>query len=224
MLSKVRIVPTKPTIDADYQCNDAFAYAKQMKANPKEIATKICNRLESDPARTDIIERVEVAGPGFINIHLRSSWIVERAVAVADAADVAKGGLGGCFREKRMMTAPATPEKVLLDFASPNMSKELHVGHLRSSVIGDTLSRLLASQGYSVSRVSHVGDWGPPMAMVIEELREMEHPSLFDTSPATTSLHLPEAWELSAAYVRAKQKGAEDESKKSLVAATLKEL
>eukprot|EP00940_MAST-03C_sp_MAST-3C-sp2_P002643 g2643.t1 len=215
---------TKPTIDADYQCNDAFQYAKQLHTNPRDIAQNICDRIEGDPNAKNVIETLEVAGPGFINIRLRSSWLLQQAVGVASSADVDHGGL------VRMENTARPPRKVLLDFASPNMSKELHVGHLRSSVIGDTLARVLSSQGDNVERVSHVGDWGPPMAMVIEEMRESAHPSLNVAKSQVLSDSsdgrklLPKSRALGEAYVRAKTKLEKSEKARDRVAATLQEL
>ena len=134
---------------SDYQCNSAFRMAKQMRKSPKDIAKMLSEHVNANAS--DMVEHTEVSGPGFVNVRLKSSWIRDVASNVIRSANRESGGLD----------MKASEGSVFIDFASPNMSKELHVGHLRSSVIGDTLSRIFASRGHHVERVSHVGDWGP---------------------------------------------------------------
>lgn len=212
----VAVTPTRPNVDADYQCNDAFRLAKIVKRSPRDIAESICENVRRDDDE-NMFKSVQVSGAGFVNVRLRSSWIRRSAAAVAGTVDPEKG-----------ISLPSTnPRRVLVDFASPNMSKELHVGHLRSSIIGDTLCRVLSSRGHDVSRVSHVGDWGPPMAMVIEELRDASHVALLQSTRniIADSTVLPSASYLGDAYVRAKSKMESNESGfQDRVSETLQEL
>jgi arginyl-tRNA synthetase len=132
---------------AQFQCNGALAAAKAAKANPRAIAEKIAARLKSDPR----FAKVEIAGPGFINLDL------------TDAALDAR------------ITVPETPatsngKTVLVDFGGPNVAKPMHVGHLRSSVIGDCLQRLFRANGWNVVSDIHLGDWGLQMGQLISEV------------------------------------------------------
>lgn len=139
----------------DYQANGAMGAAKAMGTNPRELAGKIMAHLQL----TGIAEKVEIAGPGFINIHLDKRWLGEQ-VAIAQ-------------RDPRLGIAPVTePETVVLDYSGPNLAKEMHVGHLRSTIIGDAVAHLLAFQGHKVIRQNHVGDWGTQFGMLIAELEE----------------------------------------------------
>ncbi len=136
---------------ADFQSNGALAAAKALKANPRELAGRIAERLASDPR----LASVEVAGPGFINLRLSDAALAERAGEVA--GDVEHFG-----------AAPvAAPRKVLIDYAGPNVAKPMHVGHLRSSIIGESLKRLFRFRGDSVWGDAHFGDWGFQMGLLI---------------------------------------------------------
>ena len=131
----------------DYQANGAMGAAKQMKTNPKELAQKILDKLDLD----DIAEKVEIAGPGFINISLNKHFLAGQLTAKSEQIT-------------------AKPQTVVIDYSSPNLAKEMHVGHLRSTIIGDALARLLEYQGHSVIRQNHMGDWGTQFGMLIAEL------------------------------------------------------
>ena len=131
----------------DYQANGAMGAAKQMKTNPKELAQKILDKLNLD----DIAEKVEIAGPGFINISLNKHFLAGQLTAKSEQIT-------------------AKPQTVVIDYSSPNLAKEMHVGHLRSTIIGDALARLLEYQGHSVIRQNHMGDWGTQFGMLIAEL------------------------------------------------------
>lgn len=131
----------------DYQANGAMGAAKQMKTNPKELAQKILDKLDLD----DIAEKVEIAGPGFINISLNKHFLAGQLTAKSEHIT-------------------AKPQTVVIDYSSPNLAKEMHVGHLRSTIIGDALARLLEYQGHSVIRQNHMGDWGTQFGMLIAEL------------------------------------------------------
>ena len=135
----------------DYQANGVMAAAKRLKRVPRELAAEVIDAVDLD----DVAERLEVAGPGFINIHLRTEFLA--AQVSSDAPTV---------------VATAHPERVVVDYSSPNLAKEMHVGHLRSTIIGDAMARLLEALGHSVIRPNHVGDWGTQVDMLITELEE----------------------------------------------------
>jgi arginyl-tRNA synthetase len=136
---------------ADFQSNGALAAAKALKANPRELATRVAERLTNDPR----LASVEVAGPGFINLKLADSALSSRAAEVA--ADSAHAGA----------SVVDTPRKVVIDFAGPNVAKPMHVGHLRSSIIGESLKRIFRFRGDTVWGDAHFGDWGFQMGLLI---------------------------------------------------------
>jgi arginyl-tRNA synthetase len=141
---------------ADYQADVALALARKLKRNPREVAAAIAAALVPD----QVIAGTEVSGPGFINITLRPEFL---------AAE-----LGRMLGAARLGVAPAAPvETVVLDYSSVNAAKEMHVGHLRSTIIGDALARLLEFQGHRVIRQNHLGDWGTPFGMLIEHLVDL---------------------------------------------------
>jgi len=149
------VAPSKKAGFGDYQANGAMGAAKAMKTKPRDLAAKIVENLALD----DVAEKLEIAGPGFINIHLKPEWL-------AKALDTA-------LTDSRLSIAAVTaPQTVVVDYSSPNLAKEMHVGHLRSTIIGDALVRLLEFQGHTVIRQNHVGDWGTQFGMLIAELEE----------------------------------------------------
>ncbi len=133
----------------DYQANGAMGAAKALKRNPREIAGQVVDAVALD----DVAERLEVAGPGFINVHLKPGFLA-RALQ-ADPID-----------------PPARPQRVVVDYSSPNLAKEMHVGHLRSTIIGDAMARILEALGHTVIRQNHVGDWGTQFGMLLAHLEE----------------------------------------------------
>jgi len=150
----------------DYQFNGAMALAKRLGRNPREIAQSIVEAIEEN----EMLDRVEIAGPGFINLHLRADWLA--------------AGLDAAARDERLGVGRfETPRKVVVDYSSPNMAKQMHVGHLRSTIIGDSLANLFAFLGDEVIRQNHIGDWGTQFGMLIaylEELGEGAEGSLHD--------------------------------------------
>jgi len=143
---------------ADYQADLALALARKLKKNPREVATAIAAQLPVD----DVIAAVEVSGPGFLNITLAAADLAARVEAMrADATG------------RLAVPATAPLETVVIDYSGPNVAKEMHVGHLRSTIIGDSLARLLEWQGHRVIRRNHVGDWGTPFGMLIEHLLDV---------------------------------------------------
>jgi arginyl-tRNA synthetase len=145
---------TKPEF-GDYQYNGVMKLAKQLKKNPREIATEVVGFIDT----TGMIEKVEVAGPGFINIWLSDTWLAEQTTAIIDDKRVGVG-----YTEQS--------QKVVVDYSGPNMAKQMHVGHLRSTIIGDTLATLFEFLGDDVIRQNHIGDWGTQFGMLIAYLEE----------------------------------------------------
>ena len=151
------IAPGKKAGFGDYQANCAMGAAKVMGTNPRELAGKIVAALE--PELAGIAAKLEIAGPGFINIDLNPEWLGEH-IAKAQSDD------------RLQVEQVAAPQNVVIDYSGPNLAKEMHVGHLRSTIIGDALARLLEFQGHNVIRQNHVGDWGTQFGMLIAELEE----------------------------------------------------
>lgn len=146
---------------ADFQANGVLGIAKRSKANPREVAAAVVAHLPAD----DLLAEVEVSGPGFLNLSVTDAAITR---TLADRA--ADDRLG-------VPRSPA-PRTTVIDYAQPNVAKEMHVGHLRSSVIGDALARILEFSGEKVVRRHHIGDWGTQFGMLIQYL--IEHPHELD--------------------------------------------
>ncbi|WP_125720691.1 arginine--tRNA ligase [Pseudoalteromonas rubra] len=140
----------------DYQINGAMGAAKALKTNPRELAQKIIDNLDV----SDLAAKTEIAGPGFINIHLKPEFL---ATSLEAANQDAKLGVA----------EHAQAQNVVVDFSSPNLAKEMHVGHLRSTIIGDAVVRALEFRGDKVTRQNHVGDWGTQFGMLIAHLEDM---------------------------------------------------
>ena len=138
---------------AQFQCNGALPAAKAAKQNPRAIAEKIAARLKADP----IFSKVEIAGPGFINLDVTDDAAAARVIAMSKDA---------------RLGAPETGKgkSVVIDFGGANVAKPMHVGHLRSSVIGDSLQRLFRANGWTVTSDVHLGDWGLQMGQLISEI------------------------------------------------------
>lgn len=151
------IAPGKKAGFGDYQANCAMGAAKAMGTNPRELAAKILAALT--PELDGIANKLEIAGPGFINIDLNPVWLGEQ---IANAQTDARLNIA----------TVAAPQNIVIDYSGPNLAKEMHVGHLRSTIIGDALARLLEFQGHRVIRQNHVGDWGTQFGMLIAELEE----------------------------------------------------
>jgi arginyl-tRNA synthetase len=131
----------------DYQMNGAMGAAKYLKTNPRELAQEILAQVDL----SDIAEKTDIAGPGFINITVKNTFIAQSLKRCLDKT-------------------PTKPETVVIDYSGPNLAKEMHVGHLRSTIIGDALARVLEYQGQNVIRQNHMGDWGTQFGMLIAEL------------------------------------------------------
>jgi len=147
---------TRPEF-GDYQSNGVMAAAKKLKTNPRQLAEKVVAALDID----DLAEKVEIAGPGFINITLKGEWLAER--------------LGKALTDDRLGVETAnTPQTIVADYSHPNLAKEMHIGHLRSSSIGDAIVRVLEFLGHTVIRHNHVGDWGTQFGMLLAYMDRLE--------------------------------------------------
>ena len=146
----------RPSEHADAQANGALALAKELGRKPREVADAV---VEACGDLSDMCSTVEVAGPGFINVVLSNGFV--SALAFEMAGDV------------RLGVATVTPRRVVVDYSAPNVAKEMHVGHLRTTVIGDALVRMLEHVGHQVIRENHIGDWGTPFGMLIEHLLDL---------------------------------------------------
>ncbi|TWT55789.1 Arginine--tRNA ligase [Thalassoglobus neptunius] len=150
----------------DFQANCAMPMAKQNGVNPRELALKICERLNV----SDLVEPPEVAGPGFINLQLKDDFLL---------AEVQRS-----FSDERLGVARVnTPKDIVLDFSSPNVAKPMHVGHLRSSVIGDALQRTLKFLGHRVISDNHTGDWGTQFGMIIYGYKNFVDSAAYEKDP-----------------------------------------
>ncbi|MEY2975216.1 MAG: arginyl-tRNA synthetase [Actinomycetota bacterium] len=146
----------RPSDRADLQVNGALPLAKQLGRSPRDVAQAVVD----SGVLASVASAVEVAGPGFINVTLDPTVIAGWVAAVA-----ADPGLG--------IATTATPLTVVIDYSAPNVAKEMHVGHLRSTVIGDALARMYGAVGHRVVRENHIGDWGRPFGMLIEHLLDL---------------------------------------------------
>jgi arginyl-tRNA synthetase len=143
---------TKPEF-GDYQFNGAMALSKKLGKNPREIANDILDNLDF----TGVLSKAEIAGPGFINLWLNPLWIATQCQTARED-------------ERLGVEVRNNPIKVVVDYSGPNMAKQMHVGHLRSTIIGDTLANLLTFLGDEVIRQNHIGDWGTQFGMLIAYL------------------------------------------------------
>lgn len=145
---------------ADLQANVAMSLAKKLGKPPRAVAEALSSALAASPGFEGLLTRVEIAGPGFLNLTLTDS-LLARSLSLALSDD----RLG--------VPLSPRPERVVIDYSAPNVAKEMHVGHLRSTVIGDSLARVLEHRGHTVLRQNHIGDWGTPFGMLIEHLLEL---------------------------------------------------
>src|SRR5580693_6579346 len=143
----------RPSQFADFQSNAALPLAKQLKKSPREVASAIEAHLSVD----DVAAQPTISGPGFINFTLREDWVAGQAT--------------GLLNDPRLgVPATGAPQTIVVEYSSPNIAKEMHVGHLRTTIVGDAIARILEFIGHQVIRDNHVGDWGTPFGMLIEHL------------------------------------------------------
>jgi arginyl-tRNA synthetase len=144
----------------DYQANGVMGAAKKLKMNPRELATTVVNHLDL----AGIADQIELAGPGFINIHLDKSWLAAQLAKMADDEKLGVTQRGATQEDKK--------QTVIVDYSAPNLAKEMHVGHLRSTIIGDAVVRALEFRGDKVIRQNHMGDWGTQFGMLLAHLSD----------------------------------------------------
>ncbi|MFQ5729358.1 MAG: arginine--tRNA ligase [Waddliaceae bacterium] len=155
-----------------YQCNTAMKLTKQLKQNPRQIADAVINHVDTHPQ----IAKLEIAGPGFINITISSDYLSTTCQEMLEDPHLG-------------IEPPKHKQKIIVEFSSPNTAKELHVGHLRSTIIGDSLARVFEFLGHDVLRLNHIGDWGTAFGMLIAYLKE-EHPQILTGEQDTDLTHL----------------------------------
>ncbi|HMC64280.1 MAG TPA: arginine--tRNA ligase [Gemmataceae bacterium] len=166
----------RPAQDArfgDYQCNAAMPLAKQLGKKPRDVAAEIVQRLATE----DMLELPEIAGPGFINLRFQSDWLAKQLQAVA--------------ADERLGIARAEPPRtIVIDFSSPNVAKPMHVGHLRSTIIGDALARLFRFLGHRVITDNHLGDWGTQFGMLLYGYKHFRDEEALRTDPVREMVRL----------------------------------
>lgn len=158
----IDITPATNSKFGHYQCNSAMKLAKTLSKSPREIAEQLRATLLTQDAKTDnMFATIEVAGPGFINFTLSSNYLTNL--------------LNNQLQDPRLACEAIKPsQKAIIDFSSPNIAKEMHVGHLRSTIIGDCVARTLEFLGYEVLRLNHVGDWGTQFGMLISYIQQQK--------------------------------------------------
>jgi len=235
--SDVQIAPAQDEKFGDYQCNAAMAIAKKQAKKPREVAQAIVQSLKID----DICEPPEIAGPGFINLRLKPSFLARSLMDISANPPLSPLGKGGGntpgggnqsevsagskspslskrgqgedsspshIEDRLGLPRAASPRTIVIDLSSPNLAKEMHVGHLRSTVIGDCIARVLEFEGHNVIRENHVGDWGTQFGMLVAYLRRIKP----DVAENPGSLVIKD---LESFYIEAKAKfDADDEFKK----------
>ena len=155
-LSGIRVVPATDPRFGDYQCNDALKLAKKVGMKPRDAAQKVAEGLKGEA----VFEKVEVAGPGFLNLTVSGDWIDSQLASLAakPLCGIPQKGAG---------------KKVVIDYSSPNAAKQMHIGHIRSTVIGSAIDRIFRSLGYDVVADNHLGDWGTQFGILIKGYREL---------------------------------------------------
>ncbi|MGD8860128.1 MAG: arginine--tRNA ligase [Myxococcales bacterium] len=184
--SPALVRPADPA-HGDYQVNGAMPLAKRLKKPPREMAAPIAEALRAE----DAIASAQVAGPGFINLRLSRPWLATRLAEMGE--DVGRDGV----------PAVDHPERVVVDFSAPNIAKQMHVGHIRSTIIGDALCRLLRFAGHQVTGDNHVGDWGTLFGLLIVGMRRFGDPQALHDNPIE---------ELERVYKEASALAKEDEA------------
>ena len=168
----------------DYQANGIMAAAKKLGLNPREFAQKVLDHADL----SDVAEKTEIAGPGFINIFLNPTWLANN--------------VSSALKDQNLGVSANEKQTIVIDYSSPNVAKEMHVGHLRSTIIGDAVVRTLEFLGHNVIRANHVGDWGTQFGMLIAYLEKMENEHASEM----------ELQDLEAFYREAKKHYDEDEA------------
>jgi arginyl-tRNA synthetase len=170
----------------DYQANCAMPLGKVLGKKPRDVATEIVSRLDLG----DMLEPPEIAGPGFINLRLKSTWLATQLQAIAD--------------DDRLGVSRTQSKTIVIDYSSPNVAKPLHVGHLRSTIIGDALAKLLRFLGHRVITDNHLGDWGTQFGMLLYGYRDFRDEAALKADPVREMVRL-------YLLVRQLTKGTEDD-------------
>ncbi len=150
----------------DYQCNVCLSLSKIYKKNPRDISNDFINLLNRNKIIAKFCKSLEIAGPGFINIKLKDEVLINE---IKSNIQCQRGGVPQIKKD----FDSSLSNKVIVDFSSPNIAKEMHVGHLRSTIIGDSIARIFELRGYQVLRLNHVGDWGTQFGMLITQLKDL---------------------------------------------------
>ena len=187
-----QLAPASKPEFGDFQANGALPLAKPLKQAPRQIAGAIVEALQADPAFTALCLEPQIAGPGFINLTIRPECL-----AAEVSARLGDPRLG--------VPEVQNDAAVVVDFSSPNIAKEMHVGHLRSTIIGDSLARVLEFRGHRVLRLNHVGDWGTQFGMLITHLKQVA-PETLNRADAV------DLGDLVAFYREAKKRFDDDEA------------
>jgi arginyl-tRNA synthetase len=167
------IRPAQDSRFGDYQVNSAMSLGKRLSRPPRDVAADLVARVEID----DFCKNSEIAGPGFINLTLDEDWIKQKLTAAA--------------RDPQLGVAPTnTPKTFVIDFSSPNVAKPMHVGHIRSTVIGDALARILRFAGHQVITDNHLGDWGTQFGMIIYGYKNFADEESYNSDPIEELLRL----------------------------------
>ena len=198
--SSVRVLPATDPKFGDYQCNDALKFAKRFHTNPREVGAKVAEALKGNEA----FEKVEIAGPGFLNLTVSAAWL-NAQLSTLDSqplCGIPQSGAG---------------KKVVIDYSSPNAAKQMHIGHIRSTVIGNAIDRIFRSLGYDVIADNHLGDWGTQFGILIKGYRELLTQEERDNLSVP---YLEKCYVLSAAKAKGKVEragggGEEDEEAKA---------
>jgi arginyl-tRNA synthetase len=159
--------PTSDPKHGDYQLNGVLPLAKRLQKNPRELAQAVAEKLRGHAA----IAAAEIAGPGFVNLRLDDAWLASQLVS--DLADGARDGVPDAEHKQR----------IVVDFSGPNIAKQMHVGHLRSTIIGDALVKLLRFLGHEVIGDNHLGDWGTQFGLLIVGMRELGDEAALSRAP-----------------------------------------
>ncbi len=184
-VSGVGVVATGNAAFGDFQCNAAMGLAKVLKVAPRAIA----ERLVAEASQHEAVARLEVAGPGFINIFLADGWLVARVAALRGDP---RGGV----------PQPGQGRTVVMDYSSPNIAKPMHIGHIRSTIIGNALDRMYRLLGYRVIADNHIGDWGTQFGIIIMGYRHFLDRAALEQSPIE---------ELERVYVKSYERSKADE-------------
>ena len=194
--SGVRVVPATDAKFGDYQCNDALKFAKRVRMNPREVAAKVVEALDKG-----CFEKVEIAGPGFLNLTVSKAWLNGelKALGTSKTLGIVQQGAG---------------KTVVIDYSSPNAAKQMHIGHIRSTVIGNAIDRIFRALGYRVIADNHLGDWGTQFGILIKGYRELLTQEERDN---LTVANLEKCYVLSAAKAKEEDGIWKEDCKRELV-------